>query len=138
MFTIEIKVRQHIQYSEKYFIQGSSAVAFDCNELCSCDFRTCKNLHLKSIDPKRVEIFRRSDILVGWGLRSATNISRGEFVLPMIGEVIALKNGATVMGDYSIKISSFGGISYFLNQSKCANASRYSKFSFESLMLLDS
>ncbi|CBY42174.1 unnamed protein product, partial [Oikopleura dioica] len=105
--------------------QGSSAVAFDCNELCSCDFRTCKNLHLKIIDPKRVEIFRRSDILVGWGLRSATNISRGEFVLPMIGEVIALKNGATVMGDYSIKISSFGGISYFLNQSECANASRF-------------
>jgi hypothetical protein len=99
-------------------------VAFDCNELCACDFRTCKNLHLKSIDPKRVEVFRNRELLNGWGLRSATNISRGEFVLPMIGEVIALKSGTTVLGDYMTKISNFGGVSYFLNQSECANASR--------------
>ena len=44
--------------------------------------------------------------------------------MPMIGEVIALESGTTVLKEFMMKISTFGGRSYFLDQSQFANSSR--------------
>lgn len=57
-------------------------------------------------------------------------------MLPMIGEVVALESGTTVLNDYMTKISSFGGLSYFLNQSEYANVSRYSSHDRSALLKL--
>ena len=44
--------------------------------------------------------------------------------MPMIGEVIALESETTVVKEFMMKISSFGGRNYFLDQSEFANSSR--------------
>jgi hypothetical protein len=61
---------------------------YECNYKCSCNVRRCKNRVVGRGPQARLELFRCSDPMKGWGVRCKTDLPAGTFIADYIGEII--------------------------------------------------
>ena len=61
---------------------------YECNALCSCNVKRCKNRIVGNGPHLRLEVFRCDNPLKGWGVRCKNDIPAGTFVTDYLGEIL--------------------------------------------------
>lgn len=77
----------HKSYNCNSMLCTNAALYMECtNESCNVSAELCQNRVITNKQWKNVEPFKTE--LKGWGLRACESISRGEFIIEYLGEVI--------------------------------------------------
>jgi len=72
--------------------RGDFSAIFECNELCSCHVRCCRNRVVGKGITLKLELFRCPTKIKGWGVRCKEDIKAGTFVVDYLGEILLEKN----------------------------------------------
>ncbi|KAF8786915.1 Histone-lysine N-methyltransferase SUV39H2 like protein [Argiope bruennichi] len=126
---------QHLQLAVGYPI-------YECNKLCKCD-NNCINRVVQHGPKVKLAIFRTKNGC-GWGLKTLEFITKGQFVLEYLGEIITSQHaeergevydhlGRTYLFDmdwekdckYTVDSMLFGNASHFINHSCDPNLETY-------------
>jgi hypothetical protein len=85
---------------------------YECNYKCACNIKRCKNRVVGRGPQARLELFRCSDPMKGWGVRCKTDLAAGTFVADYIGEIIpesqVEKRGLEKCDQYLFNIDVYG------------------------------
>lgn len=93
-------------------LQDKPGGIFECNPLCSCHTRRCKNRVVGSGPSLPLEVFRCENPKKGWGVRCREDIPAGTFIATYLGEILldadADVRGLNISDEYLYDVDNFG------------------------------
>jgi hypothetical protein len=85
---------------------------YECNQRCSCHISRCKNRVVGNGPTLRLEVFRCSNPIKGWGVRCSKNIDPGTYIADYLGEILqesdADGRGLALSDEYLFTLDHFG------------------------------
>ncbi|XP_075159350.1 histone-lysine N-methyltransferase G9a [Haematobia irritans] len=106
------------------------AVIFECNDVCGCNKRFCKNRVVQNGITIPLQVIECEESLKGWGVRTMVHIPKGTFVAIYTGEILTDMEADRRMDDtyffdlgnnHCIDANYYGNVSRFFNHSCEAN-----------------
>ncbi|KAM7349030.1 histone-lysine N-methyltransferase G9a [Cochliomyia hominivorax] len=102
------------------------AVIFECNDVCNCNKRFCKNRVVQNGITIPLQVIECEDTSKGWGVRTMVHIPKGSFVAVYTGEILTEMEADRRMDDsyffdlghnHCIDANYYGNVSRFFNHS---------------------
>ncbi|KAI8116791.1 Histone-lysine N-methyltransferase EHMT2 [Lucilia cuprina] len=102
------------------------AVLFECNDVCNCNKRFCKNRVVQNGITIPLQVIECEDSSKGWGVRTMVHIPKGSFVAVYTGEVLTEMEADRRTDDsyffdlghnHCIDANYYGNVSRFFNHS---------------------
>ncbi|XP_019893462.2 probable serine/threonine-protein kinase DDB_G0282963 [Musca domestica] len=106
------------------------AIIFECNDVCGCNKRFCKNRVVQNGITIPLQVMECEETFKGWGVRSMVHIPKGTFVATYSGEILSDHEADRRMDDsyffdlgnnHCIDANYYGNVSRFFNHSCEAN-----------------
>ncbi|XP_061387552.1 homeobox protein 5 [Musca vetustissima] len=106
------------------------AIIFECNDVCGCNKRFCKNRVVQNGITIPLQVMECEETNKGWGVRSMVHIPKGTFVATYTGEILTDHEADRRMDDsyffdlgngHCIDANYYGNVSRFFNHSCEAN-----------------
>lgn len=93
-------------------IEDKPAGIYECNALCACNAKRCKNRVVGRGPNQRLEVFRCENPMKGWGVRCRDDILPGTFIADYVGEIMvesdAETRGLSVCDEYLYTMDCYG------------------------------
>ncbi|XP_034247421.1 histone-lysine N-methyltransferase EHMT2 isoform X2 [Thrips palmi] len=97
---------------------------FECNEMCSCNVKLCRNRVVQRGLKVRFQLFRT--VGKGWGVRTLTFIPKGTYVCEYIGEIISDCEADQREDDsYLFDLDNRDGETYCIDACRYGNIARF-------------
>lgn len=97
---------------------------FECNELCSCNVKQCRNRVVQRGLKARFQLFRT--VGKGWGVRTLTMIPKGTYVCEYVGEIISDCEADQREDDsYLFDLDNRDGETYCIDACRYGNIARF-------------
>ncbi|KAK3928595.1 Histone-lysine N-methyltransferase EHMT2 [Frankliniella fusca] len=97
---------------------------FECNEMCSCNVKLCRNRVVQKGFKARFQLFRT--VGKGWGVRTLTLIPKGTYVCEYIGEIISDCEADQREDDsYLFDLDNRDGETYCIDACRYGNIARF-------------
>lgn len=97
---------------------------FECNEMCSCNVKLCRNRVVQRGFKARFQLFRT--VGKGWGVRTLTLIPKGTYVCEYIGEIISDCEADQREDDsYLFDLDNRDGETYCIDACRYGNIARF-------------
>uniref|UniRef100_A0A1I8NR74 Histone-lysine N-methyltransferase n=1 Tax=Stomoxys calcitrans TaxID=35570 RepID=A0A1I8NR74_STOCA len=112
------------------FNYDDPAVIFECNDVCGCNKRFCKNRVVQNGITIPLQVIECDESFKGWGVRTMVHIPKGTFVALYTGEILTDLEADRRMDDtyffdlgnsHCIDANYYGNVSRFFNHSCEAN-----------------
>lgn len=86
-FAPEVKRSFRLQYKEGKVTSARGNILFECNDSCACVNSGCANRVTQAPPPRTLCIYRTETR--GWALKTVETITKGSFVMKIVGDVIS-------------------------------------------------
>lgn len=97
---------------------------FECNEMCSCNVKLCRNRVVQRGLKVRFQLFRT--VGKGWGVRTLTFIPKGTYVCEYVGEIISDCEADQREDDsYLFDLDNRDGETYCIDACRYGNIARF-------------
>lgn len=97
---------------------------FECNEMCSCNVKLCRNRVVQRGLKVRFQLFRTDG--KGWGVRTLTPIPKGTYVCEYVGEIISDCEADQREDDsYLFDLDNRDGETYCIDACRYGNIARF-------------